>query len=178
MKLLPEGKSRALSACALGAGAFSGAMGVKAVYDLFTMLGAFGMPTIYMSLAGATVPYGMPPLAVLLTRHVRLVFFFLAVFWCSAAGLAAGVWLRREWGRRGAVWTLYVLAGAALLVLLYPWVMIPKPLYYAGVPIVPEFNSAVKAAAFAHRVMGFLGGGLCLWWALALDRGGLKGEFH
>lgn len=178
MKLLPEGPSKKLSACALAAGAISCAMGAKAIYDLFTMLGAFSMPTIYMSLAGATLPYGAPPLAILLVRHVKLFFFFGALFWCSAAVLSAGVWLRREWARRGAVLTLYALSGAALLVLLYPWVAVPKPLYYGGVPIVPEFNSAVKTAALALRALAFLAGGVCLWWALALDRTGLKTEFR
>lgn len=178
MKLLPEGRSKGLSACALAAGAVSCAMGAKALYDLLTMLGAFSMPTIYMSLAGSKMPYGTPPLAILMVRHVKLFFFFGALFWCSGAALAAGVWLRREWARRGAVWALYILAAASLLVLLYPWVAVPKPLYYGGLPIVPEFNSAVKTAALGLRALAFLAGGVCLWWALALDRGGLKAEFR
>jgi hypothetical protein len=178
MKLLPEGRSKGLSAASLAAAAVSGLMALKAARDLFTMLGVFSTPAIYLSLASAKVPYGMPPLAALLTRNIRLAFFFALVFWFSAFALAAGIWLRREWARRGAVWGLYLLAAAALLLLVYPWLAVPRPLYYAGIPIAPEFNAAVLSAAAFARILALAVGGVCLWWALALDRGGLKNEFR
>ncbi|MCM2266703.1 MAG: hypothetical protein NDI60_02890 [Elusimicrobiales bacterium] len=178
MKLLPEGRSKGLSATALAAAGVCGLMAIKAVHDLFTLMGVFSTPALYLSLAGSKVPYGMPPLAALLTRHIRLAFAFALVFWFSALVLAAGVWLRREWARRGAVSVLYLLAAAALLLLVYPWLAVPRPLYYAGMPIVPAFNDAVRSAAAFARLLALLGGGICLWWALALDRGGLKNEFH
>lgn len=178
MKLLPEGRSKGLSAVSLGAAAASGLLAVKAAYDFFTVMGVFSTPAIYLSLASAKVPYGMPPLADLLTRHIRLAFFFALAFWCSVFALAAGVWLRREWARRGAVWGLYLLSAAALLLLVYPWLAVPRPLYYAGVPIAPEFNAAVLSAAAFARILALLAGGVCLWWALVLDRGGLRGEFR
>ncbi|OGR50890.1 MAG: hypothetical protein A2049_01835 [Elusimicrobia bacterium GWA2_62_23] len=178
MKLFPEGRSKGLSAASLAAAAVSGLMALKASYDFSTLIGVFSTPALYLSMVGSKVPYGMPPLAVLLTRNIRLAFFFALVFWCSVCALAAGVWLRREWARRGAVWGLYLLSAAALLLLLYPWLAVPRPLYYAGIPIAPEFNAAVLSAAAFARILALLAGGVCLWWALALDRSGLKSEFR
>jgi hypothetical protein len=175
--LFPAGKSRALSAGAAAAAVVSGLMAVKATGDLFTLLEAFGSPAFFLSLAKSTVPTQMPPLAGLLTRNIRSAFAFALVFWTSAFILAVGVWLRKEWARRGAVWMLYLLTAAALLLLLFPWLAVPRPLYYGGVSLAPEFNTAVKAAAFFARMLSLLGGSLCLWWALALDRGGLRKEF-
>ena len=176
MKLFPEGRSKALSAAALGAAGVSGLMALKGARDLFTLLDVFSTPAFYLGLARATLPVQMPPLAGLLTRNMRAAFAFALVFWLSALALALGVWLRKEWARRGAVWMLYLLSAAALL-LLFPWLAVPRPLYYNGVPLAPEFNAAVKAAAFFARVLSLLGGSLCLWWALALDRGALRLEF-
>jgi len=178
MKFLPEGRSKGLSAVSLAAAAGAGLMALKAAHDFFTLMGVFSTPALYLSLAGSKVPYGMPPLAALLTRNIRLAFFFALLFWCSAFVLATGVWLRREWARRGAVWGLYLLSAAALLLLVYPWLAVPRPLYYAGMPIAPEFNAAVLSAAAFARILALLAGGVCLWWALALDRGGLRGEFR
>ena len=46
-----------------------------------------------------------------------------------------------------------------------------------GVELTPDFNAAVRAAALLVRVTSLAGGALCLWWALALDRGAVRGEF-
>ena len=178
MKLLPEGKSRTLSALALAAAAGAGFMTVLAVRDLLTLLNVFGTPAFYLGLARATLPTEMPPLAGLMVRHMRLFFLFSFFFWASALALSLGVWARRQWARRGAAAMLYLLAAAALLLLLFPGLAVPKPLMYRGISLAPEFNASVSAAAFVARVAAFLGGGLCLWWALALDRGALKAEFH
>lgn len=177
MRLFPAGKSRALSAAALAAAAVSGLMFLKAARDLFTLLDVFSTPAFFLDLARATVPVEMPPLAGLLTRNIRSVFVFTLVFWLAASALALGVWLRREWARRGAAWMLYLLGAAALLLLFFPWLAIPRPLVYGGVALAPEFNAAVKTAAIFARVAALLGGGLCLWCALVLDRSGLRREF-
>ena len=72
---------------------------------------------------------------------------------------------------------LYLLSAAAGLALLFPSLIVPSPLIYNGVPIAPEFNAAVESDMVYLRVMCLAGGALCLWWALALDRGPLKAEF-
>lgn len=177
MKFLPDGKSKPLSALALAAAACAGFMAVSAGRDLLTLLNVFGTPAFYLGLARATLPTEMPPLAGLIVRHMRLFFLFSFFFWVSALALSAGVWARKEWARRGAAAMLYLLAAAALLLLLFPWLAVPKPLMYGGVSLAPEFNDTVRAAAFVARVTAFLGGGICLWWALLLDRGGLRREF-
>jgi hypothetical protein len=128
-------------------------------------------------MVNATLPMEMPPLAMLMARHMRSSFVFFFFFWLSLFALAAGVWLRREWARRGAVWMLYLLSAAALLLLLFPWLVVPRPLVYGGVQLAPDFNAMVNAANFLARVAAAAGGALCLWWALALDRGGLRLEF-
>jgi hypothetical protein len=177
MKLLPEGKSRALSAGALAAAAACAVMALKAGGDLLTLLEVFSTPAFYLSLARSTLPVQMPPLAGFLARHMRLFFVFSVLFWASGLALALGLWARREWGRRGAYLMLYLLAAAGLLLLLFPGLVVPGPLEYGGVSLAPEFNAAVKLAARLLRLGAFVGGGLCLWGALALDRGPVKSEF-
>jgi len=177
MKLLPGGKSKALSAGSLAAAALCAAMTVKAARDLLMLLQVLSAPAFYLSLRNATLPVEMPPLAAFIIGHVRLFFAFLLLFWLSGLVLAAGVWARREWARRGAVWLLYLTAAAALLLLAHPWLAIPKPLMYGSISLAPEFNDAVTAAAFFARFASAVCGALTLWWALLLDRGPLKKEF-
>ena len=177
MKLFPDGKSKALSGLALAAAAVCGLMFFKAAVDLILFLTVFATPAFFLALARSTVPVEMPPLAGLIVHNIRSVFVFFVFFWLSGFALAAGVWGRREWARRGAAAMLYLLSAAAMLLLLFPWLAIPRPLFYAGVAPAPEFNLAVAAAAFMARITALLAGGICLWWALALDRSGLKEEF-
>lgn len=177
MKLIPEGKSRTLTALSLACAAASAVMTAKAGRDLLTLLDVFSTPAFYLGLAQSTLPVDMPPLAGFIVRHMRLFFVFSLLFWCSGLALSLGVWARKEWGRRGAYSMLYLLAAASLLLLFYPWLAVPKPLMYGGVSLAPEFNDAVRAAAHAVRLAAFLGGGLCLWGALLLERGRVKAEF-
>lgn len=167
-----------MSAAALATAAVCAGMTVKAAAELLTMLEVFSSPLFYMSLAQTRVAAEIPPLAAFMMHNMRLFFLFSLLFWLSGLALALGVWARREWGRRGACWMLYLTAAAALMLLAYPWLVVPKPLIYKGFSVAPEFNSAVKAAAFAARLGAFLCGGLSLWGALALDRGALKSEFR
>ena len=177
MKLFPEGRSKALSGLALGMAVLCGFMALMSVRDLLTVLDVFSTPAFYLALARATVPAEMPPLAGFLVRNMRFVFLFQACFWSSGLTLALGVRGRREWARRGAASMLYLLSAGALLLLLFPWLVIPRPLVYGGVSVAPEFNDAVRAAASMMRLVSLLAGSLCLWWALALDRSELKKEF-
>jgi hypothetical protein len=100
-----------------------------------------------------------------------------AAFWSSAALLGFGLWRRREWARLAAVAGLYLLAAMFLLLLLFPGLAVPAPLYYGGAEISPEFNAAVRSAAFRLRLASLLAGACSLWAALALDRGELRKEF-
>lgn len=177
MKLLAEGKSRGLSCLALGAGGLCGFLALRSALELFLFLQVYSAPIFLLSLAHSTVPVDIPPLAGFLVDHMLLAFVFSFLFWLAGAILAFGVWGRREWARRGAAAMLYLAGAAALLLLLYPWLAIPRPLVYGGISLAPEFNSAVKAAAFLTRLGALLACGLCAWWALALDRSGLKKEF-
>lgn len=178
VKFFPEGRSKPLSGAALAAAAVCGWMTLKSAYDLFTLLEVFSTPAFYLALARSTLPVEMPPLAAVLARNMRLVFVFSVFFWLSCLTLSLGVWGRREWARRGAVAMLYLLSAAALLLLFFPWIAVPRPLVHGELSLAPEFNQAVRAAAFIARTGGMLAGGLFLWWALALDRGELKKEFQ
>lgn len=178
MRLFPEGKSKGLSAGALGAAAVCALMSVRAARDLLTLLDVFSTPAFYLSLARATLPVDMPPLASFIVKHMRLFFSFSLLFWLSGLAVSLSVWARREWGRQGAVWMLYLLFAACLLVALYPWLAVPKPFVYNGISLAPDFNAAVRSAAAAVRGAGVLLGAIFLWWALALDRGRAKSEFR
>ncbi|MDA8131449.1 MAG: hypothetical protein M0011_08110 [Elusimicrobia bacterium] len=177
MILVPEGKSRVLSYVTLAAGAACAVMAARAALDLLTLLEVLSTPAFYLSLVRSTLPVDMPPLAALMVRHTVLFFVFMLLFWSSGLGLALGVLARKEWARRGAVWMLYLNAAAALLVMGYPWLAVPRPLMYGDVPLAPDFNAAVKTAAAVLRAVSTLHGGLCLWGGMALDRGAARKEF-
>lgn len=178
MRLLPEGKSKALSAAALAAAAVCAAMSVKALLDLGTLLEVIGTPAFRLSLVRSTLPVEMPPLAAFIARNMRLFFSFLVLFWLSGLALSLGVWARREWARRGAAAWLFLLSGAALLTLFFPWLVVPRPLEIGGVPLAPEFNSMVKTAAFLLRTGSLMGSVACFAGAAALERGPSRAEFH
>lgn len=177
MMLFPEGKSKAVSGVSLAAAVICAIMSVMAARDLLTLMDVFSTPAFYLGLVHATLPIDLPPLASFMVRNMRLFFVFLLLFWLSGLTLALGVWARKDWGRQGAAWMLYLVSAAALLTLIYPWVAVPRPLMYGGVPLSQEFNDAVRAAAFFARAMALLGGGLCLWGALSLDRGSAGKDF-
>jgi len=177
MKLFPEGRSRPLSGLALAAATGCGGFWLVAARDLYIFFEISSTQAFLLEMAHSTVPAEMPPLAGFLVRHMRLAFIFPVVFWFSGFILALGVWRRREWARRGAAYMLYLLSAIALLLLLFPGLAIPRQLYYNGVSLAPEFNAAVRSAGFIARITALLGGSLCLWWALALDRGALREEF-
>ena len=177
MKLFPEGRSFVVSAAAMTVTAAAAYMTCRSLSELVDFLYFYRSASFYPALAHSKLPMGMPPLAALLARHMVLSFYFSFFFWLSAAVLAAGVWRRREWARRGAVAMCYVISAAAAMLLLFPWLVVPEPFVYGGVSLAPEFNAMVRSAAFLVRLAAFTGGGLCLWWALALDRGAARKEF-
>ncbi|MDA8131400.1 MAG: hypothetical protein M0011_07850 [Elusimicrobia bacterium] len=177
MKLVPEGRSRVLSYVSLAVAAACAVMASRAAYDLLTLAEVLSTPAFYLSLVHSTLPIDLPPLAALMVRHTLPFFVFMLLFWSSGLGLSIGVLARREWARRGAVWMLYLNAAAALLVLGYPWLAVPRPLMYGDIPLAPDFNGAVRTAAFFLRLTSMLHGGLCLWGGLALDRGSVRSEF-
>ena len=177
MNIFPENKSRGLSAAYLAAAALAGVMALRGLWDLATLLQFFSTPLLLPFMHGAVLPAEMPPLAGFMVKHTRLFFAFFPLFWLSVFILALGLLRRAEWARRGAVAMLYLLTLAALLLIIYPWLVVPSPLFYGDIPLAPEFNSQVRAAAYVTRLLAICGGGLCLWWALALDRGGARTEF-
>jgi hypothetical protein len=178
MKLFPDGKSKVLSGAALSAAVLCAIMSFKSASSMVTLLDMVSTPALSLGLLHATLPSQMPPLASLLVRNVGLFFSFMLLLWLSGLILSLAVLARKEWGRQGAVWMLYLLSSAALLMLIYPWLAVPRPIMYQGISVAPEFNAAVRSAAFFARLTAFLGGGSCLWGALALDRGELKKEFR
>lgn len=177
MKILPEGKSRALSVSALAAGGICGLMAALNLSDLITLLRLSSTSAFFLFLSRAAVPAEMPPVAAFAVDHPVAVFALTSALWAAGCVLALGVWRRGEWARRGAAAMLYLLAAAAGLALLFPNLIIPRPLFYQGVSIAPEFNAVVKAAAFYLKSAAAAGGALCLWGALVLDRSSARLEF-
>jgi hypothetical protein len=177
MRIFPGDKSRALSFTFLAAAAVAGVMGLRALADLGTILKFFSSPVFLPMMKGSVVPLNMPPLADFMVKNTRLFFAFFPFFWLSAFILSLGLLRRAEWARRGSVAMLYLLACAALMLVLFPWLVIPHPLFYGDISLAPEFNAVVLAAAHYLRLLFTAIGGLCLWWALALDRGSARLDF-
>ncbi|HBA61434.1 MAG TPA: hypothetical protein DCZ92_11585 [Elusimicrobia bacterium] len=177
-RILPEGRSRTLSLLALGLAAVSGCMAALTIGRLFLFVGMSASPSFWMGMASTTVPVEMPALAAFAAEHILIFFVVFALLWLSAFVLALGVWRRREWARGGAAAMLYLLSAAAFLVMLFPSLVVPRPLFYQGVSIAPEFNQVVTRMAQLLRIVSLCGGALLLWWGLALDRGRLRLEFE
>ena len=177
MQIFPEHKSKALSAAFLTGAAFSCVMAFRAFSDLADILAFFSAPVFLPAMRGSVLPLNVPPLAGFMVTHTRLFFVFFPLFWFSSLIVFLGLWRRAQWARRGAAAILYLFSLTALLLLFSPWLVIPRPLFYGDISLAPEFNSAVKTAAFYTRLLALAGGSLCLWWALALDRGSARAEF-
>jgi len=177
MSIFEEGRSKWLTGTALGLAAVGGVMALLSISDLVTLLRLNSSAAFFSYMAKGKVPVVMPPLAAFAAERPVALFAFGASFWASACALALGVWRRAAWARSGALWMLSLLTAAALLLLLFPGLAVPRPLYYDGQPIAPEFNTLVRRTAFALRLLCVTGGGLCLWWAHLLSRGRLRAEF-
>ena len=176
--VLPEGKSKPLSLLALGLALFCGLMAALSIGRFVMLIGMSSSPSFMMTMAQTTVPVEMPALAAFAAEHIMLFFAASVLLWLSSCVLALGVWRRREWGRQGAVLLLYLLSAAAFLTMLFPSLVVPRPLFYEGVSIAPQFNAVVGRAAYWLRIVSLCGGSLLLWWALALDRGPARLEFE
>lgn len=170
MKIFPEGRSRTLSAVALALGCVCGLMAFFSGSDLILMARLSSTTTFNLFMMRSLVPVDMPPLAALAADHPLFLFILTAAFWLSGCVLSLGVWRRREWARLGAVAMLYLIGAAALLMVLFPALVVPKPFVYEGVELAPEFNAAVFKAAFILRSVSACIVLVAFWWARLLEK--------
>ena len=92
--------------------------------------------------------------------------------------LGFGVLRRAKWGRGGFTALLYLGAAVLFLLFLFPRLIVPKPLFYQGVALAPEFNAAVKAAGLWLQVFCGPGAALSLWLARKFESEEIKREFN
>lgn len=144
----------------------------------FTLISMFSSPAFQLSMAHATVPVEMPPAAVFLVRHTRGFFFFSLIMWLSVTALGFGVLRRAKWGRGGFTALLYLGAAVLFLLFLFPELIVPKPLFYQGVSLAPEFNAAVKTAKLWLQVFCGAGTALFFWLARKFESEDIKEEFN
>jgi hypothetical protein len=144
----------------------------------FTLVSMFLSPAFQLSMARATVPGEMPPAAVFLVRHPRGFFLFSLIMWLSITALGVGVFRRAKWGRGGFTALLYIGAAVLSLLFLFPELIVPKPLFYQGVSLVPEFNAAVKAARLWLQVFCGPVAALFFWLARKFESEEIKKEFY
>jgi len=144
----------------------------------FTLISMVSSPAFQLSMARATVPVEMPPAAVFLVRHTRGFFFFSLIMWLSVTALGFGVLRRAKWGHSGFTALLYLGAAVLFLFFLFPELIVPKPLFYRGVSLAPEFNAAVKTAKLWLQVFCGLGAALGLWLARKFGNEEIKKEFN
>lgn len=170
MKLLPEGRSKALSVTALTLGCVCGQVAFFSISDLILMLRLSSTSAFNLFMMRSLVPVDMPPLAAFAVDHPVVIFVLSAAFWLAGCVLSLGVWRRKEWARVGAAAMLYLVSGAALIVVIYPALIVPKPFIYDGVELAPEFNAAVFRAAFLLRSAAACLMVVALWWARLLEK--------
>lgn len=156
---------------------FGGCHSVRAAYDNFTLADMFSSPSFLLGLAGSTLPVNMPPLALLVTANIHLVFaaYLLASLCVCSTGI--GLLLRKAWALTAARRLFYVAAACCFVVFLFPGLLVPKPLVYEGVQLAPEFNAAVGTMKTQLRIATALLGSLLFLAAHWFNRPGIREEF-
>lgn len=137
----------------------------------------FSSPVFQLSMENAVVPAGTPPAVVFLALHTRGFFFFSLIMWLSVTAIGFGVLRRAKWGRGGFVPLLYIGAATLFLIFLFPELFVPKPLFYQGVSLAPEFNAAVTAARLVLQIFCGFGTALFFWLARKFESEEIKKEF-
>ena len=157
--------------------AFGGWHAARAAYDNFALAAMFSSPSFMLGLAGATMPVEAPPLARFAVAHIRLLFIFYFFVSLSVFITGVGLLLRKAWALSASKRLLYVGAASCLLVFLFPGLLVPKPYYYAGVSLAPEFNAAVGRMRLLLRALSALPGAAFLWFAWRLEKPDVKSAF-
>jgi|GEM_PF-984547 len=151
MQIFPEGKSKSLSLAAVMSFFVCSAAAVLAGRDLWYWAKFTASAGYRIMMERVLEPVNMTALASFIVAHPVLFAAVIFMFWIAAAAASAGVWLRRRWGYRSAVYILYAVFAISLLLLIVPSVVVPKPLPAAAV--FADFNSFVKMASSALRIM-------------------------
>ncbi|HAH32803.1 MAG TPA: hypothetical protein DCL44_10870 [Elusimicrobia bacterium] len=171
-------KSRLVTVAGVAAILIGGFLSISFARANFTLVSMFSSPSFQLSMSRATVPVGMPPAAVFLVAHPRGFFFFSLILWLSITVLGFGILRRRKWARGGFNAVLYLGAAVLFLLFLFPALVVPKPFYYQGVSLAPEFNSAVKTARLCLQSFCGVGTALFLWLARKFETQAIRNEFN
>ena len=157
--------------------AFGGWHAARAAYDNFSLAAMFSSPGFMLGLAGSTMPVEAPPLARFAVAHIRLLFIF--YFFASLAVFiaGAGLLLRKAWALSASKGFFYLGAACCLLIFLFPGLLVPKPYFYAGISLAPEFNAAVGQMKFQLRLFSALPGAAFLWFSWRLEKPDVKSAF-
>ncbi|MCX5785948.1 MAG: hypothetical protein NTX59_09695 [Elusimicrobia bacterium] len=170
-------RSRLVTVTAVSAIVIGGFLSVSFARANFTLISMFSSPSFQLSMAHATVPVEMPPAAAFLVRYPRGFFFFSLIMWLSVTALGFGVLRRRQWGRDGFNVLLYLGAAVLFILFMFPELVVPKPFFYQGISLAPEFNAAVKTVKL--WLQGFCGAGTALffWLARKFETQAVRNEF-
>lgn len=154
-----------------------GCHSVRAAYDNLTLADMFSSPSFMLGLASSTLPVNLPPLARLVVANIHLVFavYLLASLGVCVAGI--GLLLRKAWALTAVRRIFYAAAACCLVVFLFPWLLVPRPLVHEGIELAPEFNSAVGTMKTQLRIAAALAGAVLLLTARWFARAGIREEF-
>ena len=128
-------------------------------------------------MSNATLPVDIAPAARILAGHPREFFFFSLLFWLSITILGVGVLKRKKWGRSGLAAVLYLGAAVSLILLLFPEIVVPRPLMRGGRDLSPQFNAVVKTLRIWFQLFCALGTGTFFWLARKLESETVRREF-
>ena len=157
--------------------AFGGWHAARAAYDNFALAAMFSSPGFMLGLAGATMPVEAPPLARFAVAHIRLVFIFYFIASLSVFITGAGLLFRKAWALSASKGFFYLGAACCLLIFLFPGLLVPKPYFYAGISLAPEFNAAVGHMRFLLRLTSAFPGAAFLWFSWRLEKPDVKSAF-
>jgi|GEM_PF-4830385 len=142
---------------------------LRAVYDNLMLADMFSSAGLLMGLATSTMPVEPPPLALLAARHIRTLFMLYLLASVAAFSIGLGLLLRRSWARVSAKLMFYLIAACCFALLLFPGLLVPKPLIQDGIAISPGFNAAVAWLKFQLRLTAALAGAAALWAATRFE---------
>ncbi len=156
---------------------FGGWHAARAAYDNFALAAMFSSPGFMLGLAGATMPVEAPPLARFAVAHIRLLFIFYFFVSLSVFITGVGLLLRKAWALSASKWFFYLGAACCLLMLFFPGLLVPKPYYYEGISLAPQFNDAVGHMRLLLRLTSAFPTAAFLWFSWRFEKPDVKSAF-
>lgn len=131
-----------------------------------------------MTKVNSLVPQNMPVFAEFVLLHPVLFSSLVCIIMAQVSVIFFGLWRGKIWAVKSASYFCYIFAAVALILLIFPNLIVPKVITYKGAIPYPEFNAAVKKITFIFRLVSALFTFLFMHAALFLEKLSSKENFY